>query len=98
MSLGTINKGELHSWGHRMFTAYILVSCEPGCEIAVVDELRTLPSVVEANTIYGSSYEIIVKVTSDDANKLRDIISRNIRRIDKVKSIQTMTVLERTQE
>jgi DNA-binding Lrp family transcriptional regulator len=98
MSLGTINKGELHSWGHRMSTAYILVSCEPGCEIAVVDELRTLPSVVEANTIYGSSYEIIVKVTSDDANKLRDTISRNIRRIDKVKSIQTMIVLERTKE
>ena len=31
-----------------MPTAYILVFCEPGCETAVVDELRTLPSVVEA--------------------------------------------------
>jgi DNA-binding Lrp family transcriptional regulator len=71
---------------------------EPGCEIAVVEELRTLPSVVEVNRIYASSYEIIVKITSDDANKLRDTISRNIRRIEKVKSIQTMTVLEGTKE
>ena len=77
-----------------MSTAYILVSCEPGCEIAVVDELRTLPSVVEANRVYGSSYEIIVKITSDDVNKLRDTINRDIRRIEKVKSTQTMTVIE----
>jgi hypothetical protein len=49
-----------------MSTAYILVSCEPGR----FDELRTLPSVVEANRICGSSYEIIVKITSDDASKL----------------------------
>ena len=52
-----------------MSTAYILVSCEPGCEI-------------------------IVKVTADDGNKLRDTISRDIRRIEKVKSTQTMTVIE----
>ena len=77
-----------------MSTAYVLVSCEPGCEIAVVDELRTLPSVVEANRIYGSSYEIIVKITSDDANKLRDTANRNIRRIEKVKSTQMMIVIE----
>jgi len=60
-----------------MSTAYILVSCESGCEIAVVDELRILSSVVKRNRVYGSSYEIIVKITSDDANKLRDTISRN---------------------
>ena len=81
--------------GYPMSTAYILISCEPGCETAVVDELRTLPSVVEANEIYGSSYEIIVKIASDDANKLRDTISRDIRRIEKVRSTQTMTVVER---
>jgi DNA-binding Lrp family transcriptional regulator len=77
-----------------MSTAYILVSCEPECEIAVVDELRTLPSIVEANRIYGSSYEIIVKITSDNVNKLRDTVSRNIKRIEKVKSTQTMTEIE----
>jgi DNA-binding Lrp family transcriptional regulator len=53
-----------------------------------------LPSVIDANRIYGSSYEIIVKITSDDASKLRDTVSRNIRRIEKVKSTQTMTVIE----
>jgi hypothetical protein len=40
-----------------MPTAYILVFCEPGCEAAVVDELRTL---TDAARIYGSSYDIMM--------------------------------------
>ncbi|HEY9491582.1 MAG TPA: Lrp/AsnC ligand binding domain-containing protein [Nitrososphaeraceae archaeon] len=80
---------------YDMPTAYILVFCEPGCETAVVDELRTLPSVVEAARIYGSSYDIIVKVTSDTTSKLTEIISKNIRRVEKVKATQTMTVIEK---
>ena len=63
-----------------MPTAYILVFCEPGCETAVVDELRTLPSVVEAARIYGSSYAIIVKVTSDTTSKLTEIISKKYKK------------------
>jgi DNA-binding Lrp family transcriptional regulator len=78
-----------------MPTAYILVFCEPGCEAAVVDELRILPSVVEAARIYGSSYDIIVKVTSDTTSKLTEIISKNIRRVEKVKATQTMAVIEK---
>jgi DNA-binding Lrp family transcriptional regulator len=81
-----------------MPTAYILVFCEPGCEAAVVDELRTLPSVVEAARIYGFSYYIIVKVTSDTPGKLSEIISNNIKRIEKVKATQTMTVIEKYKE
>jgi DNA-binding Lrp family transcriptional regulator len=45
-------------------------------------------------TVDGYSYGIIVKVTSDNASKLKDTISRKIKRIEKVKSTQTMTIIE----
>ena len=54
ISLLNINESIIYD----MPTAYILVFCELGCEAPVVDELRTLPSVVEAvfsiiKKIYG---------------------------------------------
>jgi DNA-binding Lrp family transcriptional regulator len=74
-------------------TAYVLINCEIGCEMAVIDELRLLPQVIEVDEIYGSSYEIITKVTAETENKLKEIIRNNIRRIGKVKATQTMMVV-----
>jgi len=74
-------------------TAYVLINCEIGCETAVIDELRLLPQVIEADEIYGSSYEIITKVTAQTESKLKEIIRNNIRRIGKVKATQTMMVV-----
>ncbi|MFY9871542.1 MAG: Lrp/AsnC ligand binding domain-containing protein [Candidatus Nitrosopolaris sp.] len=71
-------------------TAYVLINCEIGCETAVIDELRLLPQVMEAAEIYGSSYEIIAKVTAQTESKLKEIIRNDIRRIGKVKATQTM--------
>ena len=73
-------------------TAYTLINCEIGCETAVIDELRLLPQVIEAAEIYGSSYDIIAKVTAETESKLKEIIRKDIRRIGKVKSTQTMMV------
>ena len=75
------------------FTAYVLINCEIGCEMAVIDELRLLPQVIEVDEIYGSSYEIITKVTAETESKLKEIIRKNIRRIVKVKATQTMMVV-----
>jgi DNA-binding Lrp family transcriptional regulator len=77
-------------------TAYILINCEVGCEAPVIDELRLLPQVMEAAEIYGSSYDIIAKVTADTESKLKEIIRKDIRRIGKVKSTQTMMIVIKT--
>ncbi len=74
-------------------TAYVLINCEIGTQTMVVDELRTIPQIVEAYEIYGSIYDIIAKVTANNENKLKEIIRNNIRRIEKIKSTQTMTVV-----
>ena len=55
-------------------TAYVLINCEIVCKTAVIDELRLLPQVIEADEIYGSSYEIITKVTAQTESKLKEIL------------------------
>ena len=38
-----------------MSSAYVLIMCELGCEIAVMDEIRALSQVTEVNRVCGSS-------------------------------------------
>ena len=77
-----------------MTSAYVLIYCEIGCEIVVMDELRTLNEVMEVNRVYGSYFDIIAKINVNTADKLNRIISSKIRRIEKVKATQTMIVIE----
>jgi DNA-binding Lrp family transcriptional regulator len=49
--------------------------------------------VTEVNEVYGV-YDIIAKVKSDTIDKLREIITWHIRRIDKIKASLTMIVIE----
>ncbi|UVS70339.1 Lrp/AsnC ligand binding domain-containing protein [Nitrososphaera viennensis] len=76
-----------------MPSAYILINCELGCENALIDELKTLPGVVEACQIYGSTFDIIVKVCADTEDRLKEVVNRRIRRMEKVKATQTMMVV-----
>lgn len=76
-----------------MSTSYVLIGCELGCELVIMDEIRTIRGVEDVCGVYGCSYDIIVKVTDNSQYRLETII-RNIRRITKVKSTQTMIVIE----
>ena len=38
-----------------MSSAYVLIMCELGCEIVVMDEIRALSQVTEVNRVCGSS-------------------------------------------
>ena len=77
-----------------MPSAYVLIMCELGYEIVVMDEIKALSQVTEVNRVYGSSYDMIAKINTDTAHKLNHIISSKIRRIEKVRATQTMTVIE----
>jgi DNA-binding Lrp family transcriptional regulator len=77
-----------------MPSAYVLLNCELGCEAVVIDEIRTLSHVSEVNRVYGSSYDMIIKVSAETTDKLNLIISSKIRRIEKVKATQTMMVID----
>ena len=76
-----------------MPTAYVLLNCDLGAESDIIKKIKQVPEVVEVSGVFGV-YDIIVKVTSDDMDKLREIITWNIRKIDKVRSTLTMIVIE----
>jgi DNA-binding Lrp family transcriptional regulator len=76
-----------------MPTAYVLLNCDLGAESDIINKIKQVPEVVEVSGVFGV-YDIIVRVSSDDMDKLREIITWNIRKIDKVRSTLTMIVIE----
>ncbi|HEX7178276.1 MAG TPA: Lrp/AsnC ligand binding domain-containing protein [Nitrososphaeraceae archaeon] len=76
-----------------MPTAYVLINCDLGSEEEILQELRKMAGVTEVSGVYGV-YDIIVKITSDTMDLLRETITWHVRRIDKVRSTLTMIVIE----
>jgi len=73
--------------------AYVLLNVEIGAEKAVLKELESISAVTESNTVYGV-YDIITKIEASTLEELKDIISHEIRRINRVRSTLTMIVVE----
>jgi len=71
----------------------VLINSEIGSEEAVLLELRKIKNVVESYVVYGV-YDIIAKVEAETMEKLKECITWNIRRLEKVRSTLTMIVIE----
>ena len=76
-----------------MTLAFVLVNIQSGAEEEVLKEIRKLPNVTEVHTVYGT-YDLIVKIEADTLEKIKETIGLGIRKIDKVRSSITMTVVE----
>jgi DNA-binding Lrp family transcriptional regulator len=75
--------------------AVVLINAEIGSEDEVVAELRKIGNVKESYVVYGV-YDIVAKVEADSMDKLKEIVTWKIRRLDKVRSTLTMIVVEGT--
>jgi DNA-binding Lrp family transcriptional regulator len=78
-----------------MPVAFVLINAEIGSEDEVVVELRKISNVKESYVVYGV-YDIVAKVEADSMDKLKEIVTWKIRRLDKVRSTLTMIVVEGT--
>ena len=58
-----------------------------------LDAIRKVPNVKECHRIYGV-YDMIAKVEADSMDKLKEIITWKIRRLDGVRSTLTTIVME----
>ncbi|MGC8556066.1 MAG: Lrp/AsnC family transcriptional regulator [Conexivisphaera sp.] len=76
-----------------MAKAFILINTDTGTEEDVLKELRKIPNVTEAYTIYGV-YDLIAKVEADSLDKVKEVISSRIRRLEHVRSTLSMMVVE----
>ncbi|UNQ72523.1 Lrp/AsnC ligand binding domain-containing protein [Infirmifilum sp. NZ] len=59
----------------------------------MIEELKKVPGVVEANLLYGV-YDIIVKIAGSDEKEIREVILTRIRMLPGVKRTLTMPVVE----
>jgi DNA-binding Lrp family transcriptional regulator len=73
--------------------AFVLINAEIGSESEVLAELKKVEGVEEAYSVYGV-YDLIAKVKADSMDKLKDIVTWRIRRLNKVRSTLTMIVID----
>ncbi len=74
-----------------MPTAYILINYEIGTEDKILNRLKNLPGVVEVSEINGI-YDIIMKITSDNLDDIKETITKHIRTIKTIRSTMTLIV------
>jgi len=73
--------------------AYVLIKSDLGAEEQVVDKLLTIEQVVHVQKTFGD-YDMIIKMESEHIEKIREVISWNIKKIDKIRSTLTLVKKE----
>ena len=76
-----------------MTIAFVLINTELGAEDEVRKKLLEIPEIEEAYAVYGV-YDIIAKLRADSMEKIKEVITWKIRRMEKVRSTLTMIVTE----
>jgi DNA-binding Lrp family transcriptional regulator len=76
-----------------MSSAFVLINTEVGAGKEILEKVRKMENIVEAYNVYGR-YDIIAKVEAESMAKLKETVSWNIRRMDKVQSTSTMIVMK----
>lgn len=79
-------------------TAYVLLNSDLGSDDTIITKVKEIldneSSVkYEVQGVYGV-YDIVLKISSENTENLRSVITNKIRKIDKVQSTLTMMVIE----
>jgi len=77
----------------KMATAYVLINCELGSEQAVIDQIKPIEGIKEVRGVFGA-YDVLTKIETSSAEKLREIITWKIRKIDRIRSTLTLMGIE----
>ena len=73
--------------------AFVLINVESGSEDEVLNEIKRLEGVEEAYFSYGV-YDLITRIKSDTMENLKDMVTRKIRALKKVRSTLTLIMME----
>ena len=81
-----------------MPTAYVLINSDLGSDESVISKIKEIledEKDIKFTTqgVYGV-YDIILKISSNDTDVLRSVITNKIRKITKVQTTLTMMVIE----
>jgi len=75
--------------------AYVLINTEIGSESEVLDAIKKIKNVIEAHAVYGV-YDIVAKIEAETMDKLKETVTRKVRRLNKVRSTLTMITIEQS--
>jgi len=73
-----------------MVKAYVLMNCDTGSEKNIISELKKIHGVKEAYGILGL-YDIIIQIESDSEENIKEIVTKNIRKLPFIHSTLTLT-------
>ncbi len=76
-----------------MTIAYVLIKSELGSEEKVLEGLSGIEQVIKAERTFGD-YDIVIKMEAEHIEKIREIISWNIKKLEKIRSTLTLVKKE----
>ncbi len=85
-----------------MSTSYVLINSNLGTDVEIITKIKDMLAdqkdvELEIHGVYGV-YDIVVKLSSDNSEKLRSIVTNDIRKIENVQSTLTMMVIEQQEK
>ena len=85
-----------------MPTSFVLINSNLGTDAEIITKIKDMLAdqkdvELEIHGVYGV-YDIIVKLSSDNSEKLRSIVTNDIRKIENVQSTLKMMVIEQQEK
>ncbi len=77
-----------------MVRAFMFLNVEPGSEVNVLQQLKTIQAVDEAYVSYGV-YDLVIRVKAETEAELKDVVMRQIRGTKQVVSTLTLMIIEK---
>jgi DNA-binding Lrp family transcriptional regulator len=72
-----------------MTDAYVMLNCELGAEVEIIEKLKELDYVSDVFETIGT-HDMLVKLQAENFEKIREIVSWNIQKLPKVRSTATL--------
>jgi len=72
-----------------MTDAYVMLNCELGAEVEIIEKLKKLEQVIDVFETIGT-HDMLVKLQAENFEKIREIVSWNIQKLPKVRSTSTL--------
>ncbi len=72
-----------------MEIVYLLIQCDMGSEIDIIEKMTQLSQVKEVRGTYGI-YDIFVKIQTETREEMEDLITHEIRKVPKIRSTITL--------
>ena len=72
-----------------MTDAYVMLNCELGAEVEIIEKLKELDNVSDVFETIGT-HDMLVKLQAENFEKIRENVSWNIQKLPKVRSTATL--------